>query len=116
MLALRYLYVLAVSIWFGGIIMIDAILAPVSGLALHRFYLTSYAAGALALASLSGMALLGPRPSGFFARLGVALGMFALTLLAGLGLRTRSIDPLALAAVGGLALLFWEARDGTRAA
>ena len=110
------MYVLAVSIWFGGIIMIDAIVTPVSGLALHRFYLTSYIAGALALTSLFGMALLGPRPSGFFARFGVALGMLALTVSAGLELRTRSIDPLALAAIGGLALLFWEARDGTRAA
>jgi len=42
--------------------------------------------------------------------------MLALTLYAGLQLRTLSIDVLAPIAAGGLALLFWEARDGTRAA
>jgi hypothetical protein len=62
------------------------------------------------------MALLGPRPSGFFARFLVAVAMFAITLYAGLELRTLSLNLFALIAIGGLALLFWEARDGTRAA
>lgn len=114
--ALRYVYVLALSTWFGGIIMIGAILAPVSAVSVRRFFITSYVAGGLVLATLFGMALLGPRPSGFFARFAVALGMFAVTLYAGLQLRTFSSTLLALTALGGLALLFWEARDGTRAA
>ena len=75
--ALRYVYVLALSIWFGGIITIGAIVAPVSDAALHRFFVTTYVAGALVLTTLFGMALLGPRPSGFFARLVVAVAMFA---------------------------------------
>lgn len=116
MVALRYVYVLALSVWFGGIVMIGAIIAPVSDTSLRRFYITSYVAGALVLTSLFAMALLGPRPSGFFARFAVALGMFAVTLYAGLSPRTLSINLLALTATGGLALLFWEARDGTRAA
>ena len=110
------MYVLALSIWFGGIILIGAILAPVSDVSLRRFYITSYITGALVLASLFAMALLGPRPSGFFARFAVALSMFAVTLYMGLQLRTQSMAGLALTAIGGLALLFWEARDGTRAA
>jgi hypothetical protein len=114
--ALRYVYVLALSVWFGGIITIGTILAPVSGASLHRFFLTSYAAGALVLTTLFGMALLGPRPSGFFARVVVAVAMFAVTLYAGLELRTLPATLLAPIAIGGLALLFWEARDGTRAA
>jgi hypothetical protein len=114
--ALRYVYVLALSIWFGGIITIGAIVSPISDTALRRFYLTSYTAGALVLITLFGMALLGPRPSGFFARFGVAFAMFAVTLYAGLQLHSLSVDLLALTAIGGLALLFWEARDGTRAA
>lgn len=114
--ALRYVYVLALSIWFGGIIMIGAIVSPVTDALLRRFFLTSYISGALVVTTLFGMALLGPRPSGFFARLGVALGMFALTLYAGLQLHALSINVLGLTALGGLALLFWEARDGTRAA
>ena len=116
MVALRYVYVLALSVWFGGIITIGAIVAPVSSVALDRFFLTSYLAGALVLTTLFGMALLGPRPSGFFARFMVAVGMFAITLYAGIELRSLSLGLLALTALGGLALLFWEARDGTRAA
>jgi len=115
-LLLRYVYVLALSIWFGGIIAVAAIVSPVSDASVGRFYQTSYISGALVLTTLFGMALLGPRPSGFFARFGVAVTMFALTLYTGLHLRTLSINLLGLIAAGGLALLFWEARDGTRAA
>ena len=109
------MYVLALSIWFGSIITIAGIVSPVSNASLHRFFLTSYVAGGLVLTTLFGMALLGPRPSGFFARFAVAVGMFAVTLYAG-RLRTVSLTLFALVAIGGLALLFWEARDGTRAA
>jgi hypothetical protein len=42
--------------------------------------------------------------------------MLAVTLVAGLKLHALPITFLALIAIGGLALLFWEARDGTRAA
>jgi hypothetical protein len=114
--ALRYVYVLALSIWFGGIITIGAIVSPVTEAVLRRFFLTSYVAGALVLTTLFAMALLGPRPSGFFARVAVAVGMLAVTLYAGLELRSLSINVLTPVAIGGLALLFWEARDGTRAA
>lgn len=116
MLALRYVYVLALSVWFGGIIIIGAVLSPVSDTAMRRFYLTGYVAGGLVLVSLFAMALLGPRPSGFFARFGVACAMLAVTLYAGFGLPGLPANFLALTAAGGLALLFWEARDGTRAA
>ncbi|MEO5742663.1 MAG: hypothetical protein ABIS29_18915 [Vicinamibacterales bacterium] len=116
MVALRYVYVLALSFWFGGIITIGAIVSPVSGEAQRRFFLGSYIAGGLVLTTLFGMALLGPRPSGFFARFAVAVSMFAVTLYAGLALRSLSPNLLAPIALGGLALLFWEARDGTRAA
>ena len=110
------MYVLALSIWFGGIITIGAIVAPVSHVALHRYFLTSYVAGALVLTTLFGMALLGPRPSGFFARFAVAALMLGLTLYAGLHVRSLPVNLLAPIALGGLMLLFWEARDGTRAA
>ena len=114
--ALRYVYVLALSIWFGGIITIAGIVSPVSDAGLRRFFFTSYVAGALVVTTLFGMALLGPRPSGFFARFTVAAAMLAVTLYAGLELRTLYTALFALIAIGGLALLFWEARDGTRAA
>jgi hypothetical protein len=114
--ALRYVYVLALSIWFGGLIMIGVIVSPVSETALRRYFVTSYVSAGLLLASLFAMALVGPRPSGYFARFSVALAMLAVTLYAGLQRRSLSLTLLALTAAGGLALLFWEARDGTRAA
>jgi hypothetical protein len=109
-------YVLALSFWFGGIITVGALIAPISAAGLHRFYVASSIAGGLVVTSLAGMAALGPRPSEFFARLSVAFAMVALTLYAGLVLRTLSVQLLTLTGIGGLALLFWEARDGTRAA
>jgi hypothetical protein len=116
-IALRYVYVLALSIWFGGIIIIGGgVATPVSDEVLHRFFLVSYVAGGLLLVSLFAMALLGPRPSGFAARFLVAVLMVALTIYAGRELHTLSREVMALTAIGGLALLFWEARDGTRAA
>lgn len=116
MVALRYVYVLALSIWFGSIITIGAIVRPVSEAMLRRFFITAYVAAALVLTTLFGMALLGPRPSQFFARFSVAVAMLAVTLYAGIELRSLPTDVLAPIAIGGLALLFWEARDGTRAA
>jgi hypothetical protein len=115
-LALRYVYVLALSIWFGSLVSIGAIASPASEDSVRRFFVTSYTCGALVLTTLFGMALLGPRPSQFFARFAVALGMFGLTLYAGLRLQHLPMNHLALTGIGGLALLFWEARDGTRAA
>ena len=110
------MYVLALSIWFGGLIMIGGIMVPVTDESLSRFYLTSYVAGTLVITSLFAMALLGPRPSGYFARVGVAAGMLGLTVYAGLEPRPFSMKLHLLTIAAGLALLFWEARDGTRAA
>jgi hypothetical protein len=115
-IALRYVYVLALSFWFGGIIIIGGVAAPVSDQVLHRFLLLSYVAGGLLLVSLFAMALLGPRPSAFAARFTVAVAMCAVTIYTGRELHTLTRQAMALIAIGGLALLFWEARDGTRAA
>ena len=116
MIALRYVYVLALSVWFGGIITIGGVAAPVSVDVLHRFFVVSYVTGGLVVASLFAMALLGPRPSGFAARCAVAVLMVGVTVYSGLELQALSREMMALTAAGGLALLFWEARDGTRAA
>ena len=116
MIALRYVYVLALSVWFGGIIVIGGVAAPVSDQVLHRFFLLSYVAGGLLLVSLFAMALLGPRPSAFAARFMVAVLMLAVSIYAGRELHTFTREAMVLIAIGGLALLFWEARDGTRAA
>src|SRR3954467_2155245 len=79
-LALRYVYVLALSLWFGGTIVVGVLAAPVSEVLLRRFFRVSYFSGGLLIASLFAMALLGPRPSGFFARMGVAVAMYVVTI------------------------------------
>ena len=116
MIALRYVYVLALSLWFGGSIIIGVVASPVSDRLLQRFFLLSYASGGALLVSLTVMGLLGPRPSGFAARFGVAFVMFATTLYAGREANALSPGTLGVILACGLALLFWEARDGTRAA
>jgi hypothetical protein len=113
---LRYLYVLALAIWFGGAIIIGLVAPAATDQALHRFFLVSYTSGGVLLVSLTAMGLLGPRPSGFAARFGVAAAMFAATLYAGRELHALSPGPFVVIVICGLALLFWEARDGTRAA
>ena len=116
MIALRYVYVLALSLWFGGSIIVGVVAAPAGDQLLHRFFVLSYGAGGALLVSLMVMGLLGPRPSGFAARFGVATVMFAATLYAGRELHALTSVTLGIILVCGLALLFWEARDGTRAA
>ena len=116
MVALRYVYVLALSLWFGGTILVGLVASPVSDPVLQRFFLVSYVAGATLLVSLLAMGLLGPRPSGFAARFAVAAVMFATTYYAGREAHALTPISLILVLVCGLALLFWEARDGTRAA
>ena len=77
----------------------------------------SYVAGGLVLTTLFGMALLGPRPSGFFARFARGGGDARTDpLRRSACFEPSPVDVLAPIAAGGLALLFWEARDGTRAA
>lgn len=116
MVALRYVYVLALSLWFGGTIVVGALAAPASDVLLRRFFRVSYVSGGLLIGSLFVMALLGPRPSGYFARMAVAVAMYLVTIYAGRELHALSTGVMVPIIVAGLALLFWEARDGTRAA
>jgi len=121
MLALRYLYVLALVVWLGGMVVLGALVAPttfevlqarepeagralagdVFGRTIARFHYVGYAAGAVLVVSLVAMRLLGPRPAAFAARTAIAAGMLATTLYSGLVV-LRRIDAVQQAA-GGLA-------------
>ena len=88
MLALRYIYVLTLVVWLGGMLTLGALVAPtifqvlqthelvdgrvlagdVFGAILARFHYVGYAAGAVLLLTLFMMRLLGPRPRAFGAR------------------------------------------------
>jgi uncharacterized membrane protein len=103
MLALRYLYLLALIIWLGGMLTLGALAAPttfqvlersepvagralagdVFGSMLSRFHYVAYGAGILLLTTLAAMRLLGPRPRAFGMRAAIVGAMLATTLYSG---------------------------------
>jgi uncharacterized membrane protein len=121
MLLLRYVYVLALVIWLGGMVALGALVAPttfevlqtrepasgralageVFGQTIARFHYVEYGAGALLVVALVTMRLLGPRPAAFGARTLIAAGMLATALYSGLVV-LRRIDAIQQD-VGGLA-------------
>jgi uncharacterized membrane protein len=132
---LRYLYVLALVAWLGGMIVLAGLAAPsifsvldqqtVAGGRLladavlddiaRKFHLAAYLCGTVMLATLMGMRLLGPKPMHFAARLATVAGLCAIAVYAGLGVPNqfgrRPTLLLMINMVGGLSLLYWEARE-----
>jgi uncharacterized membrane protein len=120
MLALRYVYVLALAVWLGGMVILGAVVAPatfqvlqasapatgrelagaVFGTALARFHYVAYAAGGLLLVTLAAMRVLGPRPAHVGVRAIIAALMLAVALYSGMVV-LRQIDALQ-AETGGL--------------
>lgn len=120
MLALRYLYVLALVVWLGGMLILGAIVAPttfevlqtsagshgrelagaVFGAALARFHHIAYGAATLLLLTLGAMRVLGPRPANGGLRAIIVLVMLAVALYSGIVV-LRQIDAVQTAA-GGL--------------
>lgn len=113
MLALRYVYVLALVVWLGGMVVLGAIVAPttfqvlqagapesgralagaVFGETLARFHYVEYVAGGLLLVSLVAMAVLGPRPRQFAVRSAIIAAMLGCALYSG-AIVLRRIDAL----------------------
>jgi uncharacterized membrane protein len=102
MIALRYVYVVALAIWVGGLITIGSVVAPSAfavlqpgaalqpslaatlvGEVLRRFHIVAYASGATLLSTLVLMKVVGPRPRGFGARLVLVGTMLGVTLATG---------------------------------
>ena len=120
MLALRYIYVLALVVWLGGMLILGALVAPTTfetlqasagsqgrelagalfGAMLARFHYVAYAAGALLLLTLGAMRMLGPRPPHSGLRAIIAALMLGVALYSGLVV-LRQIDAVQ-AAAGGL--------------
>jgi uncharacterized membrane protein len=115
--ALRYVYVLALAIWLGGMILLGAVVAPLTfqvlqasdpetgrllagelfGAVLNRFHVVAYGAGALLLVTLVAMAILGPRPRGFAVRAAIISIMLLVALYSGLVV-LREVDSIQRAA------------------
>jgi uncharacterized membrane protein len=103
MLALRYVYVLALVVWLGGMVVLGALVAPTTfevlqasepiagralagelfGVTIARFHYVAYAAGLLLLLSLGIMAVLGPRPPQFAVRTLIVTAMLGVALYSG---------------------------------
>lgn len=130
-LALRYVYVLALMAWLGGMLVLGALVAPtvfevlprdapsmgrelagaLFGAMLARFHYVAYAAGGLLLVTLTAMALLGPRPAGFAARALIIVCMLGVAVYSGVVVLGR-IDRLQQE-IGGLPSRLPE-HDGRR--
>jgi uncharacterized membrane protein len=120
MLALRYVYILALVVWLGGMVILGAIVAPttfevlqasagsegrelagaVFGSTLARFHYVAYAAGGLMLLTLGAMRVLGPRPARSGLRAIIVIVMLGIALYSGLVV-LRQIDAVQ-ADAGGL--------------
>lgn len=103
MLALRYVYVLALVVWLGGMLVLGAIVAPAAfgvlqaadpvagralageafGVMIARFHYVAYGAGLLLLVTLVAMAVLGPRPPAFAVRSTLIAVMLGVALYSG---------------------------------
>ena len=120
MVALRYVYALALAAWLGGMAVLGAIVAPTTfqvlqdaapangralagelfGTVLARFHYLAYMAGAILLVTLIVMRILGPRPKAFAFRALLVLGMLLVALYSGIVI-LGTIDAIQLDA-GGL--------------
>jgi uncharacterized membrane protein len=119
MLALRYVYLIALVIWLGGMVLLGGIVAPTTfqvlqasapegralagelfGAILSRFHYIAYAAGGVLFVTLAIMAILGPRPLGFAIRMAIITVMIAVAVYSGINVLAE-IDGLQRA-VGAL--------------
>lgn len=109
MLALRYVALLTLVVWIGGLVALGGIAAPsifdvlasrqiadgrllagaVFGEILRRFTLVSYAAGGVLLLTLLVRRILGPRPQRFAWRAGLVTLMLAATAYGGIVVASR---------------------------
>ena len=109
MRALRYVYILALVAWLGGMIVLGAIVAPATfqvlqasapqigrtlagelfGVVLARFHYIAYGAAAVLLLTMAAMALLGPRPRGLAVRGVIVAAMLAVAVYSGVTVTGR---------------------------
>jgi hypothetical protein len=112
MIALRYVALLALVVWIGGLVALGAIAAPTAfdvtasqqladgrllagalfGEMLRRFTIVSYGAGGVLLLSLLTRRILGPKPHHFAWRAGIVVLMLAATAYAGIVVASRIRD------------------------
>lgn len=110
MIFIRYLALVALVVWVGGMVILGLLVAPQTfrvlqasnpadgrilagalfGAILRQFHLVAYACGAVLFVCLFAMKFLGPPPHAFVARVALVVIMLALTLYSGVPL-TREL-------------------------
>jgi hypothetical protein len=116
MVAVRYVALVALVIWVGGMIALPLLVAPaVSGDTIgemsRRFHLLAYACGGAVFVSLFVMKFVGPPPHAFALRAAIVFVMLLLSGYAGTGM-TPAVPVLATINIGlGLLLLGWYVRE-----
>ncbi len=130
MILLRYLYVLALVVWLGGMVVAGGVAAPsifavlqewnpvegrvlagrVFDEVLQRLYWLGYASAAVMFVALTLHRLLGARPIRYGVRAIILALMVSATMAADYNVGLANIL-LSLTVIGGLALAFWEARE-----
>jgi MFS superfamily sulfate permease-like transporter len=103
MRGVRYVYILALVVWLGGMVVLGVVVAPatfqtlqaiepttgrelggaVFTTILERFHYVAYASGTLLLLTLAVMAVLGPRPRRLAVRVTLITTMLAVALYSG---------------------------------
>ena len=84
MILLRYLYVVALVLWVGGLIVAGALVAPsVFGEVLLRLTWLSYAMGGIMFITLTLHRLLGARPVKYGIRVGIMSVMLTMMMVTG---------------------------------
>ena len=109
MFVLRYLYILALGVWLGGMAVAGLVAAPtifsvleawnpvegrvlagqIVGAILAKLHLVFYGAALVMLLTLTIRRLLGPKPVAYGIRASIIMVMFGLVLASGLGISPR---------------------------
>jgi hypothetical protein len=109
LIGLRYVYVLALVAWLGGIVTLGALVAPTTfallqaadpsggralagdlfGALIARFHYVQFAAGGLLLVTLMAMRILGPKPPAGGIRAAIIVVMLAIAAYSGFVVLTR---------------------------
>lgn len=108
-LAVRYVTLVALVVWVGGLVALRLLAAP-SSETFPQFELVEYACGAVILLGLLVLKFVGPPPVGFIARMALVSVMLA-TAISSDFWNLASTIPQTVEIVFGLALLFWHAKE-----
>jgi hypothetical protein len=109
MLAVRYVTLVALVVWLGGLVALRLLAAPASE-TFPQFEFVEYACGAVLLGGLLVLKFVGPPPAGFIPRMALVSVMLATAVSADFW-NLASTMPQTAEIVLGLALLSWYVRE-----